>query len=532
MTTSRETVGSNALDNKREVIYISPKAQATPIKPRVAGYARVSSDSDDQMNSYAAQCRYYTDLITSNDKWEFIEVYADEAVTGTSTEKRDDFNRMMADCRRGKIDRIITKSTSRFARNVMDSLTAVRELKDIGVSVLFEKERIDTGLITSEVLLTLYSAFAQEESQNIAENKRRGNRMHMRNGDYVSSSVPYGYRLVEKFPQICEQEAVIVRRIFGEYLSGCNGYEIARGLTEDGVVRKDGVANWRARTIYSMLRNERYIGDMLLQKNFKTDELPYKKVKNRGELETVYISDSHEAIIDRVSFKLANLLLEQKHSGASGIAEQTYPYSVKLRCGECGKTYRRRVTKEKVYWTCRLHDESSDYCSAERIAEPDLDSAFARLYNKLKANSGKILDPMLEQLEKLRDSRNRGNPEIQIINKQIADISEQNHVMNGLLTRGILDSALFLSQQDELKRKLRALKIAKSKLQSAQDGDEIIEKTEDLIDVLDDGPKRIGGMDKSLFADIVEYITVDRNTLIFHISNGLELKEQLIRTVR
>ena len=234
----------------------------------------------------------------------------------------------------------------------------------------------------------------------------------MRNGDYVSSSVPYGYRLVEKLPQICEQEAVIVRRIFGEYLSGCNGYEIARGLTEDGVVRKDGVANWRARTIYSMLRNERYIGDMLLQKNFKTDELPYKKVKNRGELEKVYISDSHEAIIDRVSFKLANLLLEQKHSGASGIAEQTYPYSVKLRCGECGKTYRRRVTKEKVYWTCRLHDESSDYCSAERIAEPDLDSAFARLYNKLKANSGKILDPMLEQLENLRDSRNRGNPEI------------------------------------------------------------------------------------------------------------------------
>jgi DNA invertase Pin-like site-specific DNA recombinase len=532
MTTNREVVGSNALDGKREVIYISPKAQATAIKPRVAGYARVSSDSDDQLNSYAAQCRYYTDLISKNDKWEFVEVYADEAVTGTSTEKRDDFNRMMADCRRGLIDRIITKSTSRFARNVMDSLTAVRELKDIGVSVLFEKEGIDTGVITSEVLLTLYSAFAQEESQNIAENKRRGNRMHMRNGDYVSSSVPYGYRLIDKLPQICEPEAEIVRRIFREYLSGSNGYEIARGLTEDGVARKDGGVKWRAKTIYSMLRNERYIGDMLLQKNFKTDALPYKKVKNRGELEKVYVSGTHEAIIEPVSFKLANLLLEQKHSGAAGVAEQLYPYSVKLRCGECGKTYRRRVTKGKVYWVCRLHDESSDYCSAERIAEPDLDIAFAKLYNKLKKNGDRILGDMLEQLEKLRDSRNRGNPEIRTINKQIAELSEQNHVMNGLMARGILDTALFLSQQDELKDKLRALRIAKSKLQSAQDGDEIIEQTEDLIGVLEDGPTHLGGMDEALFADIVEQITINGDILTFHIANGLELKERLVRTVK
>ncbi len=202
MTAISTVIGANALDKNREVIYIAPKAQVTPIRLRVAGYARVSSDSDDQLNSYEAQRRYYADLIMSNAKWEYVDVYADEAVTGTSIEKRDDFNRMMADCRRGKIDRIITKSTSRFARNVMDSLASVRELNAIGVSVLFEKEGIDTGLITSEVLLTLYSAFAQEESQNISQNKKRGNRMSMRNGDYVSSSVPYGYRLVDKLPQV------------------------------------------------------------------------------------------------------------------------------------------------------------------------------------------------------------------------------------------------------------------------------------------------------------------------------------------
>jgi hypothetical protein len=354
----------------------------------------------------------------------------------------------------------------------------------------------------------------------------------MRNGDYVSSSVPYGYRLVDKLPQVFEPEAVIVKRIFEEYLSGCNAYEIARGLTEEGIPRKDGGGRWRHKTIYSMLRNERYIGDMLLQKNFKTDELPYRKVKNRGELEKIYISGTHEGIIDPISFKLANLLLEQKHSGASGIAERTFPWSLKIRCGECGKSYRRRVTKDKIYWTCRLHDESSDYCAAERIAEPDIDMAFVRLYNKLNANSEKILVPMQEQLEKLRDSRYINNPEIQTINKQIAELSEQNHVMNGLMARGILDSALFVSQQDDIKRKLRALKIAKSKLQSARDDDDIIEKTEDLIGILDEGPPHISGMDETLCSDIVEQVTVNGDTLTFKIANGLELKERLVRTVR
>lgn len=230
--------GTSALNSKKEIIKINA-LKSEMAKLRVSGYARVSSDSADQLNSFSTQVNYYQRIINGNPMWQMTEVYADEGISGVSVNKRDDFARMLADCKRGKIDRIITKSTSRFARNTLDAIGVIRELKDIGVTVYFEKENLDTAILTSENLLTLYSLFAQEESMTISKNCKKGARMRMSKGTYVSSNPPYGYRLVNNELVIEENEAEIVRIIFREYLGGKGYSTIAKELMADDIPFKN-----------------------------------------------------------------------------------------------------------------------------------------------------------------------------------------------------------------------------------------------------------------------------------------------------
>lgn len=524
-----ETVGSSALGcQQREIIRIEANADMGPVKIRVAGYARVSSDSADQLNSSSAQVRYYTQLIEKNEKWQFAEVYADEGLTGVSTEKRDDFNRMIADCRKGNIDRIITKSTSRFARNTLDTISTLRELKELGVTVFFEKESIDTGKITSENLVTLYALFAQEESISISKNCKKGVRMRMSKGTYIQSNPPYGYRMVEKELVVYEPEAEIVRRIFKEYLIGKGISEIADGLTADGIPRKDGKETWRYQAISIILKNERYMGDMLLQKKYNEDTLPYRECKNNGVLPKYYVKDTHEPIISPIQFELANIMLRERTREGSGIRYHQYPLTLKIKCGECGATYRRMANNGKIYWKCRVHGHDKRLCRSQQIPEEMIYSAFIRLYNKMKQNYSEILLSMLSQLEKLKVAKARGNPELSSINNQIAKLSEQNHVMNGLLSKGILDPALFLSQSDDLARKIRDLKAAKSRLLHDDEVGDLIDRTEELIEMIERGPDYIHEMDESLFDDMVEQVIArDSNTIEFVLMSGLSLIERL-----
>jgi DNA invertase Pin-like site-specific DNA recombinase len=526
-----ETMGSSALSSpKREIIRIKANAAMEPAKLRVAGYARVSSDSADQHNSFSAQVRHYTKLIEGNESWQFVEVYADEGITGVSTEKRDDFNRMISDCRKGIIDRIITKSTSRFARNTLDTIRTIRELKEIGVTVFFEKEGIDTAKITSENLITLYALFAQEESLSISKNCKKGVRMRMHSGTYVSTNPAYGYRLVDNQLEVYEPEAQIVQRIFSEYLGGRGILEIAKGLTADGVPRKDGKAKWHNPAISVILKNERYVGDMLMQKQYNEDALPYRERKNNGELPQYYVKNTHEPIIDTIQFELVNILLRERAEARGDIQYGQYPLGLKIRCGECGATYRRRVNNGETYWVCRAHNENKNFCDSKRIAEEVIYSAFIRLYNKLKQNYAEILLPILSQLEKLREMKARGNLEINTINKQIAELSEQNHVMNGLLSKGILDSALFISQSDELNHKVRSLKQAKARLLEDDETGDLIDKTEELIEIIESSPDYIDEMDVVMFDDMVEGIIAgdsNSDTIDFILPGGLRLTERL-----
>lgn len=247
--------GTNVLKAQKQILVVKPSIENNTCKLRVAAYARVSSNSEDQLNSFSAQVRYYRQTIEEDEQNILVDIYSDEGITGTSIEKRDDFNRLLEDCRQGKIDRIITKSISRFARNTLDSISTVRELRSLGISVYFEKENMDTGLMSGETLLTLYSAVAQQESKSISENCKMSIRFRMGNGTYVSSNPPYGYRLVNKELEIYEPEAQIVKMIFADYLNGMGANAIAKKLDKLGVKNKAGTVKWRYQTINDMLKN-------------------------------------------------------------------------------------------------------------------------------------------------------------------------------------------------------------------------------------------------------------------------------------
>ena len=255
MNDSEKTTGSLALKPKPRIITIPATGQDLTRPLRVAAYARVSSDSNDQLHSYAAQTAYFAKLINSNPNWIFADIYADQGITGTSVEKREDFQRMMSDCRKGKIDRILVKSISRFARNTKDCLAAVRELKELGVSVLFEEQGIDTSKVSSEMVTAIMASLAQKQSESISGNVKWGTRVRMQDGTYLPSSLPFGYRMIDKKIQIDSAQAEIVREIYTAYLAGENVDEIAERLNQIQADRR----RWYNTTIRYILSNERYI---------------------------------------------------------------------------------------------------------------------------------------------------------------------------------------------------------------------------------------------------------------------------------
>ena len=273
----KQTDGNLALEQQR-VIVIPAHDEVVARKLRVAAYARVSSSSEDQLNSYRVQNQYYSELISSNPDWEMVDIYADEGITGTSVEKREDFQRMMQDCRKGKIDRILVKSISRFARNTKDCLAAVRELKELGVSVQFEEQGIDTSKVSSEMVTAIMASLAQKGSESISGNVRWGVQKRMLDGTFISSSGPYGYEMFHGQLRILPSEAQFVKWIFQAYLSGLNAQSIAEQMNQAyALLGIENTRKWHNTTILYILSNERYIGDSLWQKTYATDSLPHGK---------------------------------------------------------------------------------------------------------------------------------------------------------------------------------------------------------------------------------------------------------------
>jgi hypothetical protein len=405
-------------------------------------------------------------------------------------------------------------------------------LKALGVSVYFEKENIDTATMTDELIFTFFAGNAQNESMSISGNMRWSYEHRMKSGKFITCKAPFGYRLVEGRLEIHEQEAEIVRYVFDSYLNGKSKDEIAQEITAMGYPTRDGKNKWHNNTIDYLLKNERYMGDALLQKKYTTDALPFLKKRNKGERDKYYFKNSHPPILSPEVFEQVRQL-NQSRVLPTMSKRSEYPLSRRIRCGECGSSFKRKTCRGKIYWICWNHNSGKSNCSITQIPEVEIYGAFLRLYNKLKIHYPVILTPMLEQMQTLKRNRNLSNTQVAQINQKIAELTEQNHVLNGLKSRGIIDSALFLSQTGELNRQIRVLKAEKNKLMMQDEDDSTITETRCLIAILEDGPELLTEFDETMFDSMVELVVAESSErLKFRLINGLELTETMERTVR
>jgi site-specific DNA recombinase len=471
---------------------------------RIAPYCRVSSSSEDQLHSYAAQIDYYTKLVSANPDWELMDVYADEGISGTAMDKRDDLNRLISDCKKGKIDKILIKAFHRLARNTTDCLTIIRDLKLMGVSVRSERERLDTENMSNEMLVMLWANMAQEESVSISKNMRWSYRKRMRAGEFITCKAPFGYELINgKELKPKPEEADIVRWVFDSYLRGISPEEIAKRLDVMGISTPERSKTWRPAAIRYILTNEKYIGDTLAQKNMSTDDFPFVKKPNKGEKDQYYIKNSHPAIISRDVFKKAKTLMAMRRP-ATGQMPKTYPLSGKIVCGECNAVFKRRQSASGyIAWVCRKHDRSRFNCAMPRIAETAIYSAFSRMTRKLKHYANIILEPTVSQLCELQSTLQRDHTGIVSIRQELANISEQAHTLSRLRRQSLLSDADWQTHMNEINTRQYELRRKLRTLIENDDLSQIIEDMERLMQVITEIEIEDNDFSEELFEDIV-----------------------------
>ncbi|MBR0483440.1 MAG: recombinase family protein [Oscillospiraceae bacterium] len=447
---------------------------------RVAAYCRISTDLEEQQNSYEVQVEYYTDYINQNKEWRLAGIFADKGISGTSTLKRTAFNRMIRMCQKKKIDLILCKSASRFARNTVDCLEYIRMLRSLGVAVIFEKENINTSNMDSEFMLTLYSSFSQAESESISKNVTLGIQMGFREGR-VRYQYRYwlGYRKgADGKPEIVPEEAEIIKQIFRLFLDGESTQHIADVLNQQGVKTISGGMEWRADAVWRILKNEKYAGDALLQKTYTTDCISHKSVRNKGERTMYLVSDCHPAIIDRETFNLVQQETARRSSKRK-ISDRTrteqgkysskYALTELMICGECGTPY-RRVTwnvhgKKTIVWRCisRL-DHGNRYCkNSPTIHEEPLHRAILKAINQFYDCQNEISGVILESTESVLIGLEQNG--ITEIERRLADIQKARNDMINLIVSGAvgedsLDTEFekLFHEEQELGEKLTVLK--------------------------------------------------------------------------
>ena len=517
-------------------ITIIPPSEGRPDVLRVAAYCRVSTALEEQESSYASQIRSYTELISQHEGWELVDIYADEAASGTKTDKREDFNRLLADCRKGKIDRVLVKSISRFSRNTKDCLAALRELMRLGVTVQFEKENIDTGTLTTELMVSVSGSLAQQESMSISQNIRMGYRRRMERGEFIASSPPYGYRNAGGGRlEIVPEEAEVIRWVFESYLNGQGIVAIAEEMNRRGVPKKHGEAAWIPYAVACWLRNEKYTGNTLCQKTFTTG-FPYISVKNRGEVDQFYIENSHPAIISQEIFDKVQALRKKKKAPAS--APSKFPLTRKMICGKCGATFYRTVDRHGANnWVCSVHKDGNrngrGACPNLSVPERDIYTAFIRMYNKLRLHEGIILRPALDQMEALESAVQRENPAMLEVNRAIAQATEQNYKISKLRASGLLDADACAAKLAALDAQLTQLRAKRRRLLRNDDISEMADALRQTVETLHQGPEQMDEFDEELFNEMVEKIAVDTDHVLrFRLRGGFDVAEPLWRETR
>jgi site-specific DNA recombinase len=432
-----------------------PLSAGAAVKKRVAAYARVSTDNDEQLSSYKAQVSYYTRHIQSNPTWTFVELYTDEGISATSTKKREGFNKMIADALGGKIDLIITKSVSRFARNTVDTLTTVRQLKDKGVEVYFEKENIYTMDSKGELLITIMSSLAQEESRSISENVTWGQRKRFAEGKV---SLPYGQFLgYEKsedgLPRIVESEAKTVRLIYRLFLEDKTPSGIAKHLTDNHIPTPSGKKKWQPSTVGSILTNEKYKGDAMLQKTFTVDFLTKKKKINEGEIPQYYVENSHPAIVSPEVFDLVQHEFK-KRKNVKGYKTGSSCFSGKIICGQCGGFYGSKVWHStskyrRTIWQCNHKFKNEKKCQTPHLYEDAIKQAFLDAFNSLFDNKDEIIEGYKEIIDILTNTSE--------LDKESAKLQSECEVVAELLHKCVEENARSALKQQEYQQRYTSL---------------------------------------------------------------------------
>lgn len=443
-------------------------------------------------------------------------------------DKRDDLNRLLADCRKGKIDIVLVKSFTRLARNTVDSLIIIRDLKLMGVSVISERERLDTGKMSNEMLVTLWSNMAQEESNSISQNMRWSYRKRMRKGEFITCNAPYGYRLVNgKMLEIDEETAPTIRWIFDCFLSGISTISIAAELDKIGAVTPDISPCWRHTAVQYILKNEKYIGDTLAQKSYSTDTFPYVSKPNKGEKDQYHIKNSHPAIISRDAFTRVQELLKRKRFAST--QPRQYPLTRKLYCGACGSAFQRKETANGyACWTCWKHVQQNEICDMPRVSESAVYAAFTRMAQKFKQHADVILQPALSYVQDLQTAMQQDHTGIIATRQELANLTEQAHTLARLRCQNLLDDATWqthtnevTARQFELRRKLRILL-------DNDDLNETIEALEQLIQSVRGAETDGDGFHAELFEEIVQKAVINADgSICFLLPGKVEIIERL-----
>jgi site-specific DNA recombinase len=501
---------------------------------RVAAYCRVSTDSDEQLASLESQKAHYESLIRNNPSWQFAGVYFDEGISGTKREKRKELLRLLADCESKRIDFIVTKSISRFARNTTDCLEIVRSLTGQGVFIYFENENINTQSMDSELMLTILSSLAESESISISQNNKWSVQRRFQNGTFKLSYPPYGYSLCQGELTVNEEQAVIVRRIFADALSGLGTQIIARNLNAAGIPARKG-GRWASASVRGMLGNEKYTGDMILQKKYTDDH--FNRHYNYGEKEQYLIKNNHDAIISHEDFTaVENILMQNgKEKGVekgSAKYQNRYPFSGKVKCSECGSSFKRRIycsgDKKYIAWCCARHIIDSSGCSMRFIRESSIQQAFVTMINKLIFGHKLVLKPLHQNLRAVNDANNLAR--IQDLETKIMENTERGKVLVSIMAKGYLEPDLFNAQSIELKKEAVALKEQKEILsRSVNGGMTTITELEQLIKFVSKADQMLDHFDADLFDRFVGTICVCSQTEInFKLKCGITLGERLV----
>jgi len=524
------------------VTVIAPKKQfnasaafATPLaeKRKVAAYARVSTDKDEQETSFAAQVDYYTNYINERHDWELYSIFTDEGISGCNTKNRDGFKQMLADGLAGKFTLLITKSVSRFARNTVDSLTAIRDLKAAGCEVFFEKEGIWSFDGKGELLLTIMSSLAQEEARNISENVTWGQRKRMADGKV---SLPYkqflGYKKGEDgTPSIVEEEAEIVRFIFRLFIEGKTPSAIARQLMDMEIPTPAGKEKWQVSTVRSILGNEKYSGQARLQKVFTTDYLTKSRKKNEGELPSYWVVESHPAIISPEDWEVVQAETARRDSLSRPMGCKS-PFSSHIVCGCCGayfgpktwgsyksdKTYRRKI------WQCNDKYRLKKYCDTAYVTEEQIGAAFLKAWNEMSGNRENLLDDCKAARDKICDCSE--------LLRQINEAEREIEVVEELSRKLIYEASHTQTNADDFKkknaaylarRKERCDKITtlETEIQRRQHTSRLLDK---YIRNMKKAPLTLSDFDEKLWAVSIDCVTVHSDgRLIFRFRDGTEI---------